>query len=241
MAGAGHHRCGVFHARGSAGRLTAAPGSLRAWRFPWGSIWGSACAIGASRASRAIAWRSTTPVYITRCGMPGTRWPSMKIEASFCLRALARETPCKGETERLLRRVFRPASSRSGSPAVIPISAAAIPTPKSRLSDIALTWMVEEVASLPEPIAIDHSLLQLFPDGAGGSSTAMPRKAFISACPGWLVRGWRCCSSMPRTSAGAWAIGASRRMRCCIHRCSSGCGCRACSSTATSSPTARTL
>ena len=61
------------------------------------------------------------------------------------------------------------------------------PDTESRLSDIALTWMVEEVASLPEPIAIDHSLLQLFPDGAGAQHDE--RKAFISACPGWLVRG----------------------------------------------------
>ena len=61
------------------------------------------------------------------------------------------------------------------------------PDTESRLSDIALTWMVEEAASLPEPIAIDHSLLQLFPDGAGAQHDE--RKAFISACPGWLVRG----------------------------------------------------
>lgn len=61
------------------------------------------------------------------------------------------------------------------------------PDTESRLSDIALSWMVEEAASLPEPIAIDHSLLQLFPDGAGAQHDE--RKAFTSACPGWLVRG----------------------------------------------------
>ncbi len=61
------------------------------------------------------------------------------------------------------------------------------PDTESRLSDIALSWMVEEAASLPEPIAIDHSLLQLFPDGAGAQHDE--RKAFTSACPSWLVRG----------------------------------------------------
>ena len=60
------------------------------------------------------------------------------------------------------------------------------PDTESRLSDIALGWMVEEAASLPEPIVIDHSLLRLFPDGTGAQHDE--RKAFISACPSWLVR-----------------------------------------------------
>jgi hypothetical protein len=60
------------------------------------------------------------------------------------------------------------------------------PDTESRLSDIALTWMLEEAASLPEPIVVDHSLLRLYPDGTGPQHDE--RKAFISACPGWLVR-----------------------------------------------------
>jgi hypothetical protein len=47
--------------------------------------------------------------------------------------------------------------------------------------------MVEEAASLPEPIAIDHSLLRLFPDSNGAQHDE--RKVFTSACPSWLVRG----------------------------------------------------
>ncbi len=60
------------------------------------------------------------------------------------------------------------------------------PETESRLSDIALAWMVEEALGLPEPILIDPSVLQLYPDSAGGQHDE--RKAFIAACPGWLVR-----------------------------------------------------
>lgn len=60
------------------------------------------------------------------------------------------------------------------------------PDTESRLSDIALSWMVEEAASLPEPILVDHSLLRLYPDSAGAQHDE--RKAFFSACPAWLVR-----------------------------------------------------
>jgi hypothetical protein len=61
------------------------------------------------------------------------------------------------------------------------------PDTESRLSDIALAWMVEEAASLPEPIIVDHSLLRLYPDSAGAQHDE--RKAFVSACPNWLARG----------------------------------------------------
>jgi hypothetical protein len=60
------------------------------------------------------------------------------------------------------------------------------PETESRLSDVALAWMVEEALSLPEPILIDRSVLQLYPDSAGSQHDE--RKAFIAACPGWLVR-----------------------------------------------------
>jgi uncharacterized protein (DUF2235 family) len=60
------------------------------------------------------------------------------------------------------------------------------PETESRLSDIALAWMVEEALGLPDPILVDRSVLQLYPDSAGAQHDE--RKAFFSACPGWLVR-----------------------------------------------------
>jgi len=60
------------------------------------------------------------------------------------------------------------------------------PETESRLSDIALSWMVEEAISLPQPVLVDRSVLKLYPDSAGPQHDE--RKAFVSACPGWLVR-----------------------------------------------------
>jgi hypothetical protein len=62
------------------------------------------------------------------------------------------------------------------------------PETESRLSDIALVWMVQEALSLPHPIYIDPSVLKLFPDPAGPQHDE--REAFMAACPGWLLR---CC------------------------------------------------
>ena len=64
------------------------------------------------------------------------------------------------------------------------------PETESRLSDISLAWMVEEAMSLPQPICIDHSVLNVYPDCAGPQHDE--RKAFLSVCPGWLTRfgGW---------------------------------------------------
>ncbi|MBA3658185.1 MAG: DUF2235 domain-containing protein, partial [Gemmatimonadales bacterium] len=41
------------------------------------------------------------------------------------------------------------------------------PEDESRLSDIALSWMVEEVAKIPHPIEIDRTKLYLYPSPAG--------------------------------------------------------------------------
>ena len=60
------------------------------------------------------------------------------------------------------------------------------PETESRLSDIALDWMVQEASSLPHPIRIDASVLKLYPDSAGAQHDE--RKAFVSSCPGWLTR-----------------------------------------------------
>ena len=77
------------------------------------------------------------------------------------------------------------ASSRYGLPAITLISAAAILRPSSRLSDISLAWMVEEAMSLPQPIYIDHSVLNMYPDCAGPQHDE--RKAFLSAFPDWVT------------------------------------------------------
>jgi uncharacterized protein (DUF2235 family) len=60
------------------------------------------------------------------------------------------------------------------------------PENESRLSDISLSWMVQEATHLPEPILIDYSTLQLYPDHVGTQHDE--RKAFTSACPAWLLR-----------------------------------------------------
>ncbi len=60
------------------------------------------------------------------------------------------------------------------------------PETESRLSDITLSWMVDEALGLPHPIHVDRSVLKLYPDHAGPQHDE--RKASIAACPGWLVR-----------------------------------------------------
>jgi uncharacterized protein (DUF2235 family) len=60
------------------------------------------------------------------------------------------------------------------------------PETESRLSDVTLSWMVEEALGLPQPILIDRSVLRLYPDSAGVQHDE--RKAFLSACPAWLAR-----------------------------------------------------
>jgi uncharacterized protein (DUF2235 family) len=67
------------------------------------------------------------------------------------------------------------------------------PENESRLSDIALAWMVQEAMSLPEPVRVDHSLLKMYPDCAGMQHDE--RQAFLSACPDWLAR------------SGKWLVG----------------------------------
>ena len=60
------------------------------------------------------------------------------------------------------------------------------PETESRLSDIALDWMVQEATNLPDPIRIDPSVLKLYPDSRGAQHDE--RKAFVSACPAWMTR-----------------------------------------------------
>jgi uncharacterized protein (DUF2235 family) len=60
------------------------------------------------------------------------------------------------------------------------------PETESRLSDIALAWMLQESRSLPTPILVDFSVLKLYPDCGGAQHDE--RKAFFSALPKWALQ-----------------------------------------------------
>ncbi len=70
---------------------------------------------------------------------------------------------------------------------------------ESRLSDIALRWMVEEVSSVPAPIQIDGTKLHLFPSAAGTQhcEVASLRDKYPRWARGWFPS-WR---SQPRIEA----------------------------------------
>ena len=59
------------------------------------------------------------------------------------------------------------------------------PDNESRLSDIALAWMVDEAASLPHPIFVEYNLLKIYPDSSGAQHDE--RRAFLSTGPVWLA------------------------------------------------------
>ena len=57
---------------------------------------------------------------------------------------------------------------------------------ESRLSDIALDWMVEEATSLPHPLVVEPSKLYLFPDSAGMQHSEV--EAVRDSYPSWMPR-----------------------------------------------------
>ncbi len=63
------------------------------------------------------------------------------------------------------------------------------PETESRLSDIALEWMVKEAKSVPNPILVDDRKLHLFPDPSGVQhcEVAGMREAY----PSWIPERWR--------------------------------------------------
>ena len=67
------------------------------------------------------------------------------------------------------------------------------PEDESRLSDIALQWMVEEVSRLPHPLVIDHTKLHLFPSAGGMQHSEI--QGMLDQYPGWVPAacrlGWR--------------------------------------------------
>jgi uncharacterized protein (DUF2235 family) len=67
------------------------------------------------------------------------------------------------------------------------------PAPESRLSDIALTWMVEQATMLPHPLKVDGSRLKLFPDAGGRQHCEVRRvkEKYPDWVPSWLRFTWR--------------------------------------------------
>jgi uncharacterized protein (DUF2235 family) len=63
------------------------------------------------------------------------------------------------------------------------------PESECRLSDIALQWMVEQATEIPEPIIIDLSKLNLFPDPAGMQHCEISR--VLDLYPSWFPKSWR--------------------------------------------------
>ena len=63
------------------------------------------------------------------------------------------------------------------------------PENESRLSDIALEWMVEQATDIPDPILIDRTKLHLFPDAGGMQhcEVAGMRELY----PSWVPVRWR--------------------------------------------------
>lgn len=60
---------------------------------------------------------------------------------------------------------------------------------ESRLSDVSLTWMVEQASELPYPLRLDRSRLHLFPDPGGMQHCEI--EAMRDSYPVWVPRKWR--------------------------------------------------
>ncbi|MBL0943933.1 MAG: DUF2235 domain-containing protein [Hydrogenophaga sp.] len=60
------------------------------------------------------------------------------------------------------------------------------PEDESRLSDIALSWMVEQVSELPEKLQIDYQRLHLFPNANGMQHCEV--QAMIDRYPAWIPK-----------------------------------------------------
>ena len=71
------------------------------------------------------------------------------------------------------------------------------PEVESRLSDVALEWMVEEATSVPGPLLVDRSKLQLWPDATGmqHSEITSAQEDLLWWVPCWapatIRQGWR--------------------------------------------------
>lgn len=63
------------------------------------------------------------------------------------------------------------------------------PEQESRLSDVSLQWMVEQVESLRDPVRIDHTKLHLFPSPTGMQHCEV--ETLLDRYPAWWPTRWR--------------------------------------------------
>ena len=63
------------------------------------------------------------------------------------------------------------------------------PETESRLSDIALKWMLEESTKIPNPLIVDETKLHLNPDPAGIQHCEVT--SLLDAYPSWFPSSWR--------------------------------------------------
>jgi uncharacterized protein (DUF2235 family) len=63
------------------------------------------------------------------------------------------------------------------------------PETESRLSDIALEWMVQQLDAIPFPILIDREKLNMFPDFAGPQHCEV--ESFRDLYPSWIPDRWK--------------------------------------------------
>lgn len=74
------------------------------------------------------------------------------------------------------------------------------PEDESRLSDIALKWMVDEIESLPHSVRFDFTRLHLWPDSSGMQHSEV--EALRDKYPWWVPSTWRISwSETPRRAA----------------------------------------
>lgn len=63
------------------------------------------------------------------------------------------------------------------------------PEDEARLSDISLSWMLQEATSLPHSLQVDRTKLHLFPDASGPQHCEL--ESMRDAYPTWWPRKWR--------------------------------------------------
>ena len=173
---------------GAAVLVAAASGSLAwvlGWRF-WITFLAAAAAVGAGT---AIKLRQDSYRYIDNFpeGTTGRKGHHIRWKAENYDRGLsrhvgyARQASAIDETRADFPRVswgrndvIRPRQGNEPDPMIQLFFAGnhsdiggSYPEPESRLSDVALEWMVGEATSIPHPLLVERQRLQPFPNAAG--------------------------------------------------------------------------
>nr|WP_198148512.1 DUF2235 domain-containing protein [Sphingomonas sp. Y57] len=201
----------------------AAAGALTAWALHWisGLDWGRATLIITAIFAALALWAYLrTALKIMWPPLPGKRLPGVHLaqwsgrhfdrllsrsvvyarhaiaidenRADFPRlpwgwgKGVARAEKAEGEPEPLIQLWFAGNHSDIGG---------SYPEPESRLSDIALAWMVAEARAVPDPLIVDDSRLILFPcaDGVQHDEIAGMADLIRGRTPAWLrwlTRGW---------------------------------------------------